>query len=48
MQFERVSSAKVLTVMVRHDLKWNDRADVKMSKAAKRLDLLRQLKVPIK
>ena len=44
MPFERVPSAKVLGVMIRNDLKWNDHVDAITTKAAKRLYLLRQLK----
>ncbi|KAL9960492.1 hypothetical protein ACROYT_G033960 [Oculina patagonica] len=42
--FERVSSAKVLGLTLRNDLKWNDHIEIITSKAAKRLYLLRQLK----
>ena len=41
---ERVSSAKVLGVIIKNDLKWNDHVDTITNKAAKRLYLLRQLK----
>ena len=41
---ERVSTAKILGVTFRNDLKWNDHVDLITSKAAKRLYLLRQLK----
>ena len=41
---ERVSTAKILGVTFRNDLKWNDHVDLITSKAAKRLNLLRQLK----
>ena len=44
MQFERVSSAKVLGVTIGNDLKWNDHVDTITSKAARRLYLLSQLK----
>ena len=44
MQFERVSSAKVLGVTISNDLKWNDHVDTVTSKAACRLCLLNQLK----
>jgi len=40
---ERLSTAKILGITFRNDLKWNDRVD-HYSKAAKRLYLLRQLK----
>ena len=43
-QFERVSSAKVLGVKISNDLKWNDHVDTITSKAARRLYLLSQLK----
>ena len=43
-QFERVSSAKVLGVTISNDLKWNDHVDTITSKAARRLYLLSQLK----
>ena len=39
---EKVSTAKILGVTFRNDLKWNDHVDLITSKAAKRL--LRQLK----
>ena len=42
--FERVSSAKVLGITLRNDLKWNDHIEIITLKAAKRLYLLRQLK----
>ena len=41
---EKVSTAKILGVTFRNDLKWNDHVDLITSKAAKRLYLLRQLK----
>ena len=41
---ERVSTAKILGVTFRNDLKWNDLVDLITSKPAKRLYLLRQLK----
>lgn len=41
---ERVSTAKILGVTFRNDLKWNDHVDLITSKAAKCLYLLRQLK----
>ena len=44
MQFQRVSSAKVLGVTISNDLKWNDHVDTITSKAARRLYLLSQLK----
>ena len=44
LQFERVSSAKVLGVMISNYLKWNDHVDPIISKAARRLYLLSQLK----
>ena len=44
MQFERVSSAKGLGVIIRNDLKWNDHVDTITSKAARGLYLLSQLK----
>ena len=43
-QFERVSSAKVLGVTISNDFKWNDHVDTITSKAARRLYLLSQLK----
>ena len=43
-EFEIVSSAKVLGVVVRSDLKWSAHIDSITTKAAKRLYLLRQLK----
>ena len=43
-QFQRVSSAKVLGVTISNDLKWNDHVDTITSKAARRLYLLSQLK----
>ena len=42
-QFQRVSSAKVLGVTISNDLKWNDHVDTITSKAARRLYLLSQL-----
>ena len=44
LQFERVSSAKVLGVMISNNLKWNDHVDPITSKAARQLYLLSQLK----
>ena len=44
MQFERVSSAKVLGVTISNNLKWNNHKDTITSKAARRLYLLSQLK----
>ncbi|XP_078370275.1 uncharacterized protein LOC144654031 [Oculina patagonica] len=44
LNFERVSSAKVLGITLRNDLKWNDHIEIITSKAAKRLYVLRQLK----
>ena len=44
LNFERVSSAKVLGITLRNDLKWNDHIEIITLKAAKRLYLLRQLK----
>ena len=44
LNFERVSSAKLLGVTIRNDLKWNDHIEIITTKAAKRLYLLRQLK----
>ena len=44
MQFERVSSAKVLGVTISNDLKWNDHVDTINPKAARRLYLLNQRK----
>ena len=44
MQFEGVSSAKVLGVTISNDLKWNDHVDTITSKAAHRLYLSSQLK----
>ena len=41
---ERVSTAKILGVTFRNDLKWNDHVDLITSKAAKRVYFLRQLK----
>ena len=41
---EKVSTAKILGVTFRNDLKWNDHVDPITSKAAKLLYLLRQLK----
>ena len=41
---EKVSTAKILGVTFRNDLKWNDHVDPIISKAAMRLYLLRQLK----
>ena len=43
-QFQRVSSAKVLGVTISNDPKWNDHVDIITSKAARRLYLLSQLK----
>ena len=43
-QFQRVSSAKVLGVTISNVLKWNDHVDTITSKAARRLYLLSQLK----
>ena len=42
--FERVSTAKVLSVTTSNGLKWNDHVGMITTKAAKRLYLLRQLK----
>ena len=44
LNFERVSSTKVLGITLRNDLKWNDHIEIITLKAAKRLYLLRQLK----
>ena len=44
LNFERVSSAKVLGITLRNDLKWNDHIEIITLKAAKRLYLLRLLK----
>ena len=43
-EFETVSSAKVLGVTISSDLKWSAHIDSITTKAAKRLYLLRQLK----
>ena len=43
-EFEIVSSAKFLGVVISSDLKWSAHIDSIMTKAAKRLYLLRQLK----
>ena len=43
-EFELVSSAKVLAVVISSDLKWSAHIDSITTKAAKRLYLLRQLK----
>ena len=43
-EFELVSSAKVLGVVISSDLKWSAHIDSITTKAAKRLYLLRQLK----
>ena len=43
-QFDRVSSAKVLGITIRDDFKWKDHVSVIVIKAARRLYLLRQLK----
>ena len=43
-QFERVSSAKVLGATISNDLKWHDHVDTITSKAARRLYLSSQLK----
>ena len=43
-EFEIVSSAKVLGVVISSDLKWSAHIDSITTKAAKRLNLLRQLK----
>lgn len=43
LSFERVTFVKVLGVTIRNDLKWNDHVDIILTKAAKRLYLLRQL-----
>ena len=43
-EFEIVSSAKVLGVVISSDLKWSAHIDSITTKAAKRLYLLRQLK----
>ena len=42
--FEQVSTAKILGVTIRQDLKWNDLIDNITAKAEKRLYLLRELK----
>ena len=44
-EFERVSTAKVLGVTIRSDFKWKNHIDIITAKAAKRLYLLRQLKI---
>ena len=44
MEFEQVSTAKILGVTFRQELKWNDHIDNITAKAAKRLYLLRELK----
>jgi hypothetical protein len=44
LNFERLSSAKILGMSVRNDLKWNDHVEVITTKASKRLYLLKQLK----
>ena len=44
LEFEQVSTAKILGVTFRQDLKWNDHIDNITAKAAKRLYLLRKLK----
>ena len=42
--FEIVKSIKLLGVIVRNDLKWNDRVDNITAKASRRIYLLKQLK----
>ena len=44
MEFEQVSTANILGVTFRQDLKWNDHIDNVTAKAAKRLYLLRDLR----
>ena len=44
LEFEQVSTAKILGVTIRQDLKWNDHIDNITAKAAKCLYLLRELK----
>ena len=44
-QLEIVSVAKILGVTIRDDLKWNDHIGIITVKAAKRLYLLRQIKI---
>ena len=44
LEFEQVSTAKILGVTFRQDFKWNDHIDNITAKAAKRLYLLRELK----
>ena len=41
---ERITTAKILGITIRNDLKWNDHVELITAKAAKRLYLLRQLK----
>lgn len=44
LEFEQVSTANILGVTFRQDLKWNDHIDNVTAKAAKRLYLLRDLR----
>ena len=44
LEFEQVSTAKILGVTIRQELKWNAHIDYITAKAAKRLYLLRELK----
>ena len=44
LEFEQVSTAKILAVTIRQELKWNAHIDNVTAKAAKRLYLLRELK----